>query len=300
LAEVLKLLSRITSRRTSLDVAAQSEGEMPGQVEIIINLISSIMFSILAGVSYRYLYLPYRRRTSVLSRLSPLDFTSDPVYLCYGLIPPDATSKNFTVAQGDLSAITLGYQVLVENYGRERVRIQNCMVAEPHLHEVLNLLSISGPRFNSITERYMKMLGSPLGISNDPKGLVLSRPEGSQEIFLNSYRKSGDPEVSYGIILGGVVMHRDDGAQKVLICAGSNSFSTYGCVVILDELRYNRSLRRTRKLAELRNQSQWGIIVMVQNLSPESAESRGQLPFERGQLKVQVVRSLVAAEFSKS
>jgi hypothetical protein len=103
-------------------VTAQSEGEMSGQVEIIINLISSIMFSILAGVSYRYLYLPYRRRTNVLSRLSPLDFTSDPVYLCYGLIP--------------------------------------------------------------------------LRISNDPKGLILSRPGGSQEIFLNSYRKSGDPEVS--------------------------------------------------------------------------------------------------------
>ena len=117
-------------------MAAQSKGEMSDEVEIIINLISSIMFSILVGVSYRYLYLPYRRRTNVLSRLSPLDFTSDPVYLCYGLIPPDTTSKDFTVAQGDLSAITLGYRVLVENYGRERVRIQNCMVTEPHLHEV--------------------------------------------------------------------------------------------------------------------------------------------------------------------
>lgn len=174
-----------------LDLAAQSEGEMSGEMEIIKNLISSITFSILTsivisiltGVSYRYIYLPCRRRTNLLSRLSPLDFTSDPVYLCYGLIPPDKTSKNFTVAQGDLSTIALGYQVLVENYGRERVRMQNCMVMEPYLHEALNLLSISGPRFNSITKRYMKMLGSPLEISEDPKGLILSRPEGHLSIF---------------------------------------------------------------------------------------------------------------------
>jgi len=281
---------------------------MSGEMEIIKNLISSITFSILTsivisiltGVSYRYICLPCRRRTNLLSRLSPPDFTSDSVYLRYGLIPPDKTSKNFTVAQGDLSAIALGYQVLVENYGGERVRMQNCMVMEPYLREALNLLSISGPRFNSITKRYMKMLGSPLEISEDPKGLILSRPEGSPKHFPNEYRKSGDPEVSYGAILGGVVMHSDNSAQKVLICAGSNSFSTYGCVVALDELRYSSSLRRIGKLAELRDQSRWGMIVMVQNLSPESAESRGQLPFERGQLKVRVVRSLTADEFSES
>lgn len=85
----------------------------------------------------------------------------------------------------------------------------------------------------------------------------------------------------------------------MLICAGSNSFSTYGYAIILDELRYGRSFRRIRRLAELKNQPRWGMIVRVQNLSPETVEFRGRLPFERGQLDVRVERSLVAAEFSE-
>jgi hypothetical protein len=173
------------------------------------------------------------------------------------------------------------------------------MATEPHLDEVSNLLSISGPRWNSVTERYMKTLGSPLRFSNDRKALIFCESDGSREIFLNTYRSSGDPEVCYGIVLGGVVMRWGDRVQNVLICAGSNSFSTYGCVIILDKLRYGRSLRRMKLLAKLRNQPRWGVIVRVQNLSPETAEPRGPLPFERGHLEVRVERGLVAAEFSE-
>lgn len=266
-------------------------------MEILINLIASIIFAILGAVSFRYLYLPYRRRTNALSRLSSLDFSKDPVYLCYGLVSPDEPDKHYTVAQGDLSAITLSYQILAENYGGERVRIQNCVVTEPHLSEISNLLAISGPRWNSVTERYMGRLGSPLRFADDRKALMLSGPDGTREIFSNTYRPSGDPEVCYGIVLGGVMKRRGDRAQNVVICAGSNSFSTYGCVIILDDLRHCRSLRRMGRLAELRNEPRWAMIVRVQNLSTASAAPRGRLPFERGQLEVRVVRSLVGAEF---
>jgi hypothetical protein len=218
----------------------------------MINLIASAIFAVLGAVSYRYAYLPLRRRRNVLSRLSPLDFSKDPVYLCYGLISPSGASKHYTVEQGDLSAITLSYQVLVDNYRKERVRLQNCMATEPHLNDVSNLLSISGPRWNSITERYMKRLGSPLQVSDDRRALILREPNGSEEIFLNKYRSSGDPDVCYGIVLGGVLMRGGDKAQNVLICAGSNSFSTYGCVIALDDLRYGGPLRRMGRLAELR------------------------------------------------
>lgn len=53
------------------------------------------------------------------------------------------------------------------------------------------------------------------------------------------------------------------------------------------------------RLAELRNQSRWGMIVRVQNLSSTSAVSRGLLPFEGSQLEVEVEWTLVAAEFSE-
>jgi hypothetical protein len=196
-----------------------------------------------------------------------------------------------------LGAITLGYQILADNYGGERIRIQNCVTTEPHLNEVSNLLTISGPRWNSITGRYMGRLGSPLRFADDRKAVILHKPGDSQKNFSNTYRTSGDPEVCYGIVIGGIVK-RGGRAQKVLICAGSNSFSTYGCAIILDELRRSRSLRRMGKLAELRSQSRWGMIVRVQNLSPTSAAPRGILPFERSQLEVEVERTLVAAEFS--
>jgi hypothetical protein len=266
-------------------------------VEIVINLVASAIYAILGAGSYRYLYLPYRRRKNALSRLSPLDFSKDPVYLCFGLVSPDESSKHYTVEQGDLSAITLGYQILTENYGEERVRIQNCMVTEPQLSEVSNLLTISGSQWNSVTERYMGRLGSPLRFADDRRAWVLCERDGSQKIFSNSYRPSGDPEVCYGIVFGGVVMRRGNKAQNVVICAGSNSFSTYGCVIALDDLRYSQSLRRMGLLAKLRNEPRWGIIVRVQNLSKAGAEPRGRLPFERGQLDVRVEQSLVAAEF---
>lgn len=171
--------------------------------DIITNLIASVIFAILGAVSYRYAYLPCKRRMNVLSRLSPLDFSKHPVYLCYGLISPGETSKHYTVEQGDLSAITLSYQVLAENYTGERVRLQNCMVTEPSLNEVSNLLSISGPRWNNVTERYMKQLGSPLQVSNNRRAVILRRSNASEQVFPNTYRSSGDPDVCYGIILGG-------------------------------------------------------------------------------------------------
>lgn len=266
-------------------------------MEIIINLIASVIFAILGAVSYRYAYLPCKRRMNVLSRLSPLDFSKHPVYLCYGLISPGEASKHYTVEQGDLSAITLSYQVLVENYRGERIRLQNCMITEPYLNEVANLLSISGPRWNSITERYMKRLGSPLQVADDRRGVILRESNGSAELFPNTYRSSGDPDICYGIILGGVLMSGGDRAQNVLICAGSNSLSTYGCVIALDHLRYGGPFRRMGQLAELRKSSPWGLIVKVQNLSTASGAVRGQLPFERGQLEVRIERSLVAAKF---
>lgn len=266
-------------------------------MEIITNLIASVIFAILGAVSYRYAYLPGKRRANVLSRLSPLDFSKHPVYLCYGLISPGKNSKHYTVEQGDLSAITLSYQVLVENYRGERVRLQNCMATEPYLDGVSNLLSISGPRWNSITERYMKRLGSPLQVADDRRAVILRGPHDSEEIFPNTYRSSGDPDVCYGIILGGVLMRGDNKAQNVLICAGSNSLSTYGCAIALDQLRCGGPFRRMGQLAELRKKYPWGLIVKVQNLSTASVEVRSQLPFERGQLEVRIERSIVAAEF---
>jgi hypothetical protein len=95
------------------------------------------------------------------------------------------------------------------------------------------------------------------------------------------------------------MMRRGDRTQNIVICAGSNSFSTYGCVIVLDDLRHRRSLRRMGRLAELRNEPRWGLIVRIQNLSTASAEPRGRLPFERGQLEVRIERGLVAAEFSE-
>jgi hypothetical protein len=257
------------------------------------------MFTILGAVSYRCIYLPYRRRTNALSRLSPLDFSNDPLYLCYGLVFPGEPHKHYTVAQGDLSAITLGYQILTENYGGERVRIQNCVATEPHLSEVSNLMTISGPRWNSITERYLGRLGSPLQFTDDRKALILHKRGESREFFTNTYRPSGDPEVCYGMILGGIMGRGGDKTQNVIICAGSDSFSTYGCVITLDDLRHSRSLRRAGSLTELRNEPRWGLIVRVQNLSTVSAEPRGRLPFERGQLDARVERSLVAVEFTE-
>lgn len=270
------------------------------RVEILINVIASIAFAILCVVSDRYVYLPYRRRTNALSRLSPLDFSKDPVYLCYGLISPGGFDKHYTVAQGDLSAITLGYQILAENYGEERLRIRNCITMEPHLDEVSNLLAISGPRWNIITERCMGGLGSPLQFADDRKAVILRKRGGLREVFTNKHGPSGDSEVCYGMILGGVMRRGGDRVQNVVICAGSNSLSTYGCVIILDDLRHSRSLRRIEGiegLARLRNEPRWGLIVKVENRSRASAALRSQLPFERGQLEVQVERSLATAEF---
>jgi hypothetical protein len=243
-------------------------------VDIVTNLIAALIFVVLGAGSYRYLYLPYKRRLNALSRLSPLDFSKDPVYLCHGLIAPVKPNNQFTVAQGDLSAITLGYNILVDNYGGERARTKNCMTIGSDLDEVFNLLSISGPRWNSITGRYLTMLDCPLSFSDDRTAVVAREPDGTLDVFHNTYRSSGDPETCYGIVVGAAITRHGDRAQNVLICAGSNSFTTYGSVIILDELRHSRSLRRIRHLTELKNQPCWAMIVKVQNLSPENAEPR--------------------------
>ncbi|MEU9365645.1 hypothetical protein AB0D78_27950 [Streptomyces avermitilis] len=271
--------------------------EQPSVRDLLVNLLASLIWAIAGVVAYRFVFLPVMRARTALSRLLPFDLRGK-ICICYGLLPPRPGTVYYTVAEGDLAAINTADSTLAGTYGRSRVQTMSFYSTEVRLGEIDNLLSISGPKWNRVTEVLLGRLGSPMTF-NQTDGLVVQRP-GSAPVEYHAVRRpDGDEQTCYGFVCGGVVLTPTGKEQNVVVCAGLNTLSTYGVVVFLTALREQYSFRRYPGLSPRRIGKRWGIIIRVESVSNPNTSGPVRRPVDPDHIAIEVIDVLAEDDFSQ-
>ncbi len=267
-------------------------------MDILIDLVVSPIYAILAYLAYRYVYLPLRTRLNVFSRILPFHM-GELVTICYGLID---SGSYFSIEEGDLSAIETANNATTENYGSRNVKSYGYQAVEGRLNEIRNLLCISGPRWNPVTRHFLGALGSPVMLNHRTETLSVMRSDGSSQVFQAKRRESDVVDECYGLILVGKLVMTNQCQQNITICAGINNISTFGSVVFLMGLRNRFLISRIRgldKLGKAKTRHGFAIVIKVRNLSPLGMPSK-LIPLDASHVNIEVVEVLGSEHFKSS
>lgn len=265
--------------------------------DLFINLAASLIWAVVGAIFYRFAVIPLRRTRSSLSRTLPFDM-KQPISICYGLIPPGPGTVYYSVAEGDLSAINYASNTLASMYGVDTVRTYSFHTTEMLLGDLTNILSISGPKWNRVTELMMGRLGVPFAF-DETDGLIVRHADGQSTTYRAERSPTGDERICYGFVCGGDIQTPAGKRQHVVICAGLNTLSTYGAVVFLMSLREHFSLRRNRRLTPGRRGSRWGIVLRVENTAvrdDDAGSSRN--PMDSDHIQLDMIDTLPDHDFN--
>ena len=265
--------------------------------DLLINILAALLWAILGAGFYRYVYTPVRRSRTVLSRILPYDFGS-PVTICYGILPPQAGSVYYTVEEGDLAAINHAGSAITAQYNRSGVHTVSHHVAQANLAELPNILSISGPKWNHVTEMMIGRLGSPISF-DETDALIVQRSGSPTADEYRAVRGSdGDEQICFGFICSGETTTATGRRQRVVVCAGLNTLSTYGAVVFLMSLGQAFSFRSHPGLARARAGKRWAVLLKVENTSNSTRTTATRSPIDPNQVAIEVVSVLTDADFT--
>lgn len=239
--------------------------------------------------------MPIRRNRNILSRCLPFAVRDD-ITICYGLLPPRQGHVYYTVEEGDLAAIAYADSTLVGLYGRKRVKTINFQAVEVRLSEIRNLLSISGPKFNRVTETLIGRLGSPI-LFDQTDALLVTRNNASQQQYRTVRRPNGDEQVCFGFVCAGQVTSSTGRKQNVIVCAGLNTLSTYGAVIYLMSLSTRYSFRNGPNLSRRTVGKKWAVVLRVENISNPNTSGPVRRPVDPDQITIDVVETLGANDF---
>lgn len=245
--------------------------------DIAINVVASILYASVVLIAGRYVIVPAYRRRTMLARALPFDRGQKSIAICHGILPPPAGSKYYSVQEGDLAAITHLNAALVDLYGKDRVATLSARRAVTHLGDYGAVAAVSGPRFNGATELLLGRLGSPVVFDTTEK-LIVKKGD-TLEAHVPEVGSDSTEVVCYGVVVAGRVQNAAGRRQRVVVCAGLNTLSTYGSVVFLASLREFRALRDQPALRKTMKRDRWAAILRVESLSAE-----GESPTEKASL----------------
>lgn len=260
-----------------------------------------------AVVLWGALYI--RRRRNFLRRIlpfetwhvrwfPPLNIVREQVTVTYGLIPPEATKgRYFAVEEGDVAALNSLVSLMQSLYGHDGVDVMNCYDAESRLHDVTNLVTLSGPLWNRVTELYLGRLGSPATFELWEKNvrLKVATRSGEVKFFTTTYGPKYRPTKCYGLVVAGVL--GEGRGQGVLLLAGSSNLTTYGSSLVLLRLWKDRSIRRQFAKAKLWKSRRWAFIFSVENWAENQAGHSEIPPIKTGVLNLKIERIFTDNEF---
>ena len=86
--------------------------------------------------------------------------------------------------------------------------------------------------------------------------------------------------------------------QRVVVCAGLNTLSTYGAVVFLMSLGQAFSFRSHPGLARARAGKRWAVLLKVENTSNSTRTTATRSPIDPNQVAIEVVSVLTDADFT--
>lgn len=259
--------------------------------------ITANLISFLTGILFKtYLYTWYKRRTNPLRGLLPFGNKPHQIAVAYGIIPPNESKKIYTIEEGDTHIIQGIQEVLSQMYGKRRLHVRSYVAIEQSLEIFDNVVSMSGPKWNRITENFIGQLGSPIqfGKSFGSDGLVLLNSEMQIAHKYDSIRTADTiAKKCYGFIIAGRIKRSDGMVQNVLVCAGNSTLSTYGALLFLRNLASDKKQTKQIKKQLRKNKNRWGLVIEVTN----SQSTQGYFPINSAYIQLKPVNVLRDSDF---
>jgi hypothetical protein len=147
------------------------------------DIIFWILIAFITYIANKYLVPIFQRRLNPIKSIIPFDASPKKLNLCYGLIPPGTTGRSYTAEEGDLAAIYMIYDIFSSLYTRKKIHIQNHKSAESNLDNIDNISSLSGPKWNKVTERLIGEIGSPVFFSKSKNGIILKKKKRRKKAY---------------------------------------------------------------------------------------------------------------------
>lgn len=284
---------------------------------IILSIIASVLFVILGGFlvkiyqigkkrfsALRY-FLPFNldKKISIARYFIPFNFNKSAIYICYGLVKPLNNVTYFTVEEGDLCATYTIINLMANNYGYTNIKVLNDKAASVISSEVAEILCISGPLWNRQTEHYFGVIGSPVIFDRRTHNIIWTMQDGTKKEFSTSYTHRSKPHICHGIIVVSEIELPDGRKQKVVICAGNSSLSTYGISVFLQKLSRNRSFKKIlkkegfKKRTRIKKNKKYGLVLRIEDKSASPLSSSVFDPINTQYLDIQIKGVIPSSDF---
>ena len=266
------------------------------QNPVLSSVIANFVFFFLGIFFKTYIYPIYKKYTNPLRNILPFGSNPSKIDVAYGLIQPSYSKQIFTVEEGDMLIIQGINNILSTIYSKKSIRINSYLAIEHNLEAVQNIVTLSGPKWNRITEHFIGQLGSPVrfGKAYDLDGLVIVDDKNQ---IIDSFESKRTPSTlaqkCYGFIIAGKVRRSDGLFQNVLICAGNSTLSSYGTILLLRNLLNDRKESKKIKKSLSAKKIPWGIIIEVSN----SQIAEKHFPLDPSYVKLKPIKFLIESDF---
>jgi len=213
-----------------------------------------------------------KQRRLLLKILSFVKSKDSRIAITYGCVTPLGDSDAFMLEQGDFSAIIKSRDIINIAFPTIRQDFLSSVDLFPNLLKYDNVFSISGPRWNTITAKIMGDLGCPVEFVAEKRMVKVTNKTTMKSVEYETVKKAGELATEcYGIILSGNVERPGFQNQKVVVCAGRTTLSTYSCISYLNHL--SNSKNEVKKLLSrgIRGDNNWCVLLRTRR-SPSTVQ----------------------------
>lgn len=239
----------------------------------------------------------YRKQTNCLKKFSPLNEKQGNIVICHGLIPPGNTGRGFLAEEGDLAALYTSFDVVSRLYGSAKATVEEPLSTFANFHNVSNVLALSGPKHNKITEFLIGQLGSPVRFDRVSGNLLFTHKNGKVDPLATERALPHLATKCYGLMLAGRLTDSSGKTTNAMVCAGNSTLGTFGAASYLRQMSAGRSLIKVFRKHGITPKGRWGLILEVKNNLQPSDTGGVWLPMAKGAISIKVDRYLKEKDF---
>lgn len=228
---------------------------------IFLNIISSMLWVGLGFVSFKVFGF-IRTRSNFFSRFFfNTKSHREPIILINATISKTISARKIHfLEEGDAKALNEVYGFVLEFRNKEKVKIMKHSDVVSEMKSYSNFITISGPIYNSVTEKYLEKSKCPFKFNRQNKSIDFE-----EQSFVSVYHPDKSVNVCYGMIVFGSSYTLKGKKQRFIILAGSSSVSTYTSTLILQRLSTDRKFRKIARKNVKHCGKNWGILFEVTN-----------------------------------
>ena len=174
-------------------------------------------------------------------------------------------NDRYFIEQGDLQALMQMEYIVSELCSSDKIIIKDGIHKSNDFHNVQNLFSISGPKWNKYTENLIGLLGSPVTFKKTQKQILVrtSRME-SPVIYSTKLNAENKIEVCYGFLIYSKLQVSSGNQINVLVACGRTTFSTNASALLLKHISKRVGVYKELKGRGLFTSStKWGVLFKV-------------------------------------